>query len=82
MEICLRDLKFKILENLNDVEKGCINQNMLETFLIELELKDENSQYHKEFSLNEKISYILKKIRLESKFWIVNSEIYFRIMQN
>ena len=82
MEICLRYLKFKILENLNDVEKGCINQNMLETFLIELELKDENSQYHKEFSLNEKISYILKKIRLESKFWIVNSEIYFRIMQN
>ena len=82
MEICLRELKFKILENLNNVEKGCINQNMLETFLIELELKDENSQYHKEFSLNEKISYILKKIRLESKFWIVNSEIYFRIMQN
>ena len=82
MEICLRELKFKILENLNNVEKGCINQNMLETFLIELELKDENSQYHKEFSLNEKISYILKKIRLEAKFWIVNSEIYFRIMQN
>ena len=82
METCLRDLKIKILANLNDVEKGCINQDMLEAFLIELELKDENSQYHKEFSLNEKISYILKKLRLETKFWINNSEIYFKIIQN
>ena len=81
MDVCLRDLKIKILDSLNDVERGCLNQNSFENFLIELEIQEENSKYHKELSFEDKIEYILTKLRKESKFWVVNSEIYYNIMK-